>query len=30
MQTETKPLEYLIGRLTAWDQDLRWGHRGVG
>jgi hypothetical protein len=29
MQTDTDKLEYLSRRLTAWDQDLRWGHRGV-
>jgi hypothetical protein len=27
MQTDTDKLEYLSRRLTAWDQDLRWGHR---
>ena len=29
MQADTDKLEYLSRRLTAWDQDLRWGHRGV-
>jgi hypothetical protein len=29
MKTETKRLEHLNSRLNAWDQDLRWGHRGV-
>lgn len=26
--TVTDKLEYLSTRLTAWDRDLRWGHRG--
>ena len=29
MQTDTDKLEYLGRLLSAWDQDLRWGHRGV-
>jgi len=29
MQSGTDILEYLSRRLTGWDQDLRWGHRGV-
>jgi len=29
MQSDTDSLEYLSRRLTGWDQDLRWGHRGV-
>ena len=29
MHSDTDILEYLSRRLTTWDQDLRWGHRGV-
>jgi hypothetical protein len=29
MQSDTDILDYLRQRLTGWDQDLRWGHRGV-
>lgn len=29
MQSDTDILDYLSRRLTGWDQDLRWGHRGV-
>jgi hypothetical protein len=29
VQTDTDILDYLSRRLTGWDQDLRWGHRGV-
>jgi len=29
MLTDTDILAYLSRRLTGWDQDLRWGHRGV-
>jgi hypothetical protein len=28
MQLDTDFLDYLSRRLTGWDQDLRWGHRG--
>jgi hypothetical protein len=29
MQTDTDKLEYLSRLLTAWDEDLRLGHRGI-